>query len=98
MSDEPEVSVSRNPAESRFEIHVDGELAGLAAYQEAPGMLVMTHTEVRPEMEGRGLAGILVRHALDEVRAEGLKVLPTCPYVQAFLHKHPDYADLDYRS
>lgn len=48
-------------------------------------------------MEGLGIGGRLVREALDDVRAQGLQVLPICPFVQAWLARHPDYADLDYR-
>ena len=51
-----------------------------------------------PSLEGQGIGGLLVRGALDDVRGRGLAVLPICPFVQAWMSRHPDYADLDYRS
>ena len=92
------VAVTRNDAASRYEVHEDGVLAGFAEIQTTPTMVVFTHTEVLPAFECRGLASRLVRWALDDVRSQELRVLPICPYVQAFITKHPEYADLDYRS
>jgi predicted GNAT family acetyltransferase len=94
MSD---LSVKNNEAESRFEVF-DGETRiGFAAYQKATHLVVFTHTEIDPGHEGRGVGSTLVRAALDSVRAEGLAVLPICPFVHAWMARHPDYADLDYR-
>ncbi|TDB91359.1 GNAT family N-acetyltransferase [Actinomadura sp. 7K534] len=85
------------PERSRYEIVRDGAVLGFAAYQKAKDLIVFTHTEIDPEYEGQGLGGRLVRAALDDVRTQGLPVLPTCPFVQGWMAKHPDYADLDYR-
>ena len=82
----------------RYEIVRDGATLGHAAYQEADQLVVFTHTEVDPALEGQGIGGLLVRGALDDVRSRGLAVLPICPFVQAWMSRHPDYADLDYRS
>jgi predicted GNAT family acetyltransferase len=79
---------------SRFEIHVDGKLAGHAAYRTRRGTITLTHTEIDGEFEGQGLGGKLVRGALDSARARGLAVLPQCPFVRSWLHKHGDYVDL----
>lgn len=92
MSTEPEVK--DNPAANRFEIRVDGELAGFAEYKLKPGQISFTHTEIDDDFSGRGLAGKLVRAALDEVRARELAVLPFCPFVRGWIAKHPDYLDL----
>ncbi len=81
----------------RFEIVRDGEVLGHAAYQKTDQMVIFTHTEVAPSMEGQGLGGRLVRSALDQVRDSGLQVLPICPFVQAWMSRHPEYQDLDYR-
>jgi predicted GNAT family acetyltransferase len=54
----------------------------------------MVHTEVEPEWEGRGVGSELVRGALDDVRARGLKVRPLCPFVRAFIERHSEYLDL----
>ena len=85
------------PERQRFEIVRDGEVLGHAAYQKTDEMIVFTHTEIDPSYEGQGVGGQLVRQALDHVRDSGLKVLPICPFVQAWMSRHPEYTDLDYR-
>ncbi|MFD1947200.1 GNAT family N-acetyltransferase [Nocardioides aestuarii] len=92
------VEVSDNPDRQRFEVRLDGEIVGFAAYQKTDELVVFTHTEVDSNLEGRGIGGQLVRAALDHIREQGLAVLPICPFVQAWMARHPDYADLDYRS
>lgn len=99
MTDEPQVTVTDNPEESRFEVSVDGTLAGYAAYERdeeaAPGTVIFVHTEVFEQYEGQGLAGRLVRTALGMVREAGDKIVPMCPYVRAYVRKHaPEYDDL----
>ena len=88
--------VADNPAEQRFEAKVDGELAGFAAYRRSrkEGLIAFTHTEVVDEFSGQGIGGQLVRAALDAARAEGLRVLPFCPFVNSFVAEHSEYADL----
>lgn len=85
------------PERSRYEIVSDGRVLGYAAYQRANQLIVFTHTEVEPELEGQGIGGMLVRGALDDVRKRGLPVLPICPFVHGWMARHPQYADLDYR-
>jgi predicted GNAT family acetyltransferase len=80
---------------SRFEIRVDGELAGFAEYRRRPGLIAFTHTLIDPRFEGQGLATRLVQEALTEARADGLSVLPFCPFVRAYVADHAaDYLDL----
>lgn len=93
------VSVVENPAEQRYEIHIDepAALAGFTAYRDRPAdgvtERIFFHTEVGEEFGGRGLATTLVQAALDDVNArDGLVVVGVCPLVAAFLKKHPDYA------
>ena len=86
------------PEQQRYEIRRDGERLGFAAYEKTKALIVFTHTEVDPALEGQGIGGRLVQGALDDVRELGLPVLPICPFVQAWMARHPDYADLDYRS
>lgn len=86
------------PERRRFEITRDGEVLGHAAYQKTDQMIIFTHTEIDRAYEGQGLGGHLVRSALDQVRHTGLKVLPICPFVQAWMSRHPEYQDLDYRA
>jgi predicted GNAT family acetyltransferase len=87
-------TVSDNPEAERFEITVDGTLAGFAQYKLARDRIAFVHTEVDDAYEGQGLAKVLVTHALDEVRGRGVGVLPFCPYVRSFIAKNPEYLDL----
>ena len=98
MSDVSEqVVVTRNEDEHRWEARIGGELAGFAAYQLTDELVVFTHTEVEPAFEGKGVGGALARQALDEVAAEGtLKVMPLCPFITAWIKRHPDYVPLVY--
>ena len=83
------------PESSRFEIHVDGRLAGFAQYRmKDAGLIVFTHTEIDDAFEGRGLGSTLVRAALDTARSRGLAVRPDCPFVRAYIGRHSDYLDL----
>ena len=90
--------VNDAPERSRYEITRDGEVLGFAAYQKTDQLVVFTHTEVGPSLEGQGVGGTLVRAALDDIRRQGLRVLPVCPFVHSWMVRHPEYADLDYRS
>jgi uncharacterized protein len=88
-------SVRDDPAESRYEIHVDERLAGFVAYRLTARDIALTHTEVAPELEGRGLARQLVTEALDDARRRGLAVLPFCPYVRNVIARNAEaYLDL----
>jgi uncharacterized protein len=78
----------------RYEIRVDGALAGFAEYRGTGPLRAFTHTEIDERFEGQGLGGTLVAAALDDVRARSLHVLPVCPFVKAFLGRHPEYLDL----
>lgn len=84
-----------NPAENRFEAIVDGVVAGSTHYRAADGIAVFDHTEIGEDFGGRGLAGRLVRYAMDEVRDAGQwKVRPVCSFLAGWLDKHPEYSDL----
>jgi predicted GNAT family acetyltransferase len=86
-------TVRNNTDENRYELRVDGDLAA-TYYRIADGVITFIHTEVPDALAGRGIGGKLVKGALDQVRAAGLKVVPQCPFVRAYIEKHPDYADL----
>jgi predicted GNAT family acetyltransferase len=88
------MEVRDNPEESRFEL-VDGdEVVGEILYRRFPDRIVLVHTEVSPAREGQGLASRLVAGALDDIRATGLRVVPVCPFVRAYLRRHQEYEDL----
>jgi predicted GNAT family acetyltransferase len=85
--------VRDNKAEHEFELVVDGHRA-VAAYQMEGDTIVFTHTIVPRAIEGRGVASKLIRAALDSARDRGLKVVPQCPFVAAYIKRHPDTQDL----
>lgn len=85
--------VSNNPAHHRYELAVDGHIAATYYKIEGP-VITFIHTEVPPELGGKGIGSKLVKGALDQVRASGLKAIAECPFVKAWIDKHPDYADL----
>jgi uncharacterized protein len=90
----PAVAVKDVPDEGRYEIALDGELAGFTAYVLRPGLIAFVHTQIDEHFQGRGLADRLIAAALDDARRRELAVLPFCPFVQAFIERHADYLDL----
>jgi predicted GNAT family acetyltransferase len=89
-----EPRVADNPRASRYELWLGATRAGLIEYRSKPGVVLLVHTEVDPAFEGQGLGERLVTGALADLRARGLKVVPLCPFVRAYLRRHPDQADL----
>lgn len=86
--------VEHNPDETRYELLLDGNLIGVADYRPRDGKLVFPHTEITPALRGQGYGDILVKGALDDVRARGESVVPTCWFVREFIDNNPEYADL----
>ena len=82
--------VRDNPEELRYEILRDGELLGEILYRTRPGAVVLVHTEVAPSAEGQGVGGRLVAGALEDIRSRGLRVVPVCPFVAAYIRRHPE--------
>ena len=88
-----QITVRDNPDEQRYEARTGEGLAVL--YYGVDGQrITLIHTEVPPELEGRGIGGKLARYALDDARARGLQVIPVCPFVVAYLRRHPDQMDV----
>jgi predicted GNAT family acetyltransferase len=95
MTDDLAPEVRDNPERHRFELWAGDDLAGFLLYQAGPhDILQLVHTEIHPRFEGRGMASTLIRTVLDTERERGQQILPVCPFVKAFLQKHPDYVDL----
>jgi uncharacterized protein len=94
MAEETGVKVSDAPDAGRYEARRGEELVGFSAYERRGNVVVFTHTEVDDEHEGEGVGGELARAALDDVRRRGLRVIARCPFVAAWIQRHPDYADL----
>ncbi|HET9608711.1 MAG TPA: GNAT family N-acetyltransferase [Acidimicrobiales bacterium] len=86
------------PDRSRYEVTVDGELAGFAEYRDLDGARVFTHTEVFDAFEGHGVGSALAQGALDDVRRSGRRLVALCPFVAAYIEHHDEYADLVDRS
>jgi len=86
-------AVRNNAARNRYELEVDGHTA-IAVYTLAPRVITFVHTEVPPELGGRGVGSTLVRGALEDVRRQGLKVVVRCSFVRGFMAKHPEFNDL----
>jgi predicted GNAT family acetyltransferase len=87
------VTVRHNAAASRYEAEVAGQLA-VAEYIVEGSRMIFTHTLVPPELRGRGIAESLVRTALEDARSQGVRVVPQCSYVEAFIRRYPEFQPL----
>lgn len=83
--------VTNNPALSRYEARIDGELAGIAEYDARERSITFVHTETSPEFEGRGVGGALARFGLDDAIASGKTIVALCPFIKGYIAKHPEY-------
>jgi hypothetical protein len=88
-----DMHIINNPHEHRFETSVDGHLA-YVEYRLSDGVITLTHTEVAPALEGKGIAGKVAAYALDYARDHQLKVVPSCPYIASYIKRHPEYEPL----
>jgi predicted GNAT family acetyltransferase len=86
-------SVRDNPDRNRIEVEVEGRLA-VIDYWRSGDTIYYVHTGVPEELEGRGIASQMARFALELAREQGLKVVPRCPFVAAYIKRHPEYQDL----
>ena len=87
------IDIRHDPQAGRFETTLDGHLC-VCQYRLYGKLMMFTHTGVPDALRGRGIAGELVRVALEHARAHGLKVRPDCSYVEAYMQRHPDTLDL----
>ncbi|HEX6676671.1 MAG TPA: GNAT family N-acetyltransferase [Actinomycetes bacterium] len=94
MATATEPRVADNPQALRYELWLGTTRAGLIEYRAKPGVVFLVHTEVDPALAGQGLGERLVAGALADLRTRGLKLVPICPFVRAYLRRHPDQADL----
>ena len=88
------MEVHDNPQKERYEVVVDGALAGFAEYRQKPGLIAFVHTEVDDAFEHHGVGAILVSKALEDARQRGLDVLPFCPFVNSYIAQHREFVDL----
>ncbi len=87
------VDVVHNPEMNRFEVVLDG-LTAVLDYVLVGKTMIIKHTGVPAELEGKGVGSALARTALDHVRDNGLVVAPLCPFVRAYIRRHPEYLDV----
>jgi predicted GNAT family acetyltransferase len=91
------LSVHDDAEKRRYEARLDGKVVGVITYRSQPGLpglLTLVHTEIDPAYRGKGVGSRLVAGALEDIRRRGLSVVPTCPYVRAYIRRHPEQADL----
>jgi len=95
MSEQQRITVRDNPQRHRFEaVDESGVVAGFAAYRRSGDAVVLTHTEVDDAFEGHGVGSRLAQGALDVLREQGVRVVPSCPFISAYIEDHQEYADL----
>ena len=92
MADET-FEVVNNTDAGRFEVRLGDDVA-FAEYRLLKTGILFPHTEVPPAFEGQGVGGKLVRTAMEFVRQRGELVIPVCPFVSAYIQRHPEYHDL----
>ena len=85
-----QIAVVDNPADHRFEAHIDGRVA-LVSYMRNGNTVILTHTEVPKELQGRGLGNVLARGVLDQAKRSGWNVVVKCPFITKFIERHPEY-------
>ncbi len=94
MAGAGQIEVADAPERERYELSVEGEVAGFSAYRTRPGRIEFIHTEVDERFQGRGLGERLIRFALEDARERGLAVLPVCPFVRAFIERNREFEAL----
>ena len=87
-------TVEDNPGRHRYELLVDNELVGWAEYRPAGDSVIVAHTEIDERREGQGLGSVLARGTLDQIRASGKTVIPTCAFTAEYIRRHPEYVEL----
>ncbi len=90
MVEDLESGVRHDADRHRYELDADGGVA-VAEYHERAGSRIFTHTEVPRQSEGRGVGSKLINAALDDTKRAGLKIVPACSFVVAFVQRHPEY-------
>jgi predicted GNAT family acetyltransferase len=94
MPDELSLDFQNDADRHRFEAMSAGKVAGFVEYNVLSQSIMLTHTEVAQEFEGKGVGGFLARESLVAARAMGKRVIPACPFIASWLRKHRDFLDL----
>lgn len=88
-----DIAITDHPELGRYEAHIGSVLAGFLQHKSRPDGISLIHTEVLPEFEGKGVGTALARHAVEDVRSKGAKIIPVCPFVARFIRHNPEYLD-----
>ena len=91
---QPKLTLTNNAERNRYEARLGDKLAGYSSYDVQPDRVVFVHTVVRPEYEGKGIGSRLAKFAIDDVRDRGLRIKPLCPFIRAYLQRHPEYNEI----
>ncbi len=83
-------SIDQNTEANRFELTTEGKTA-IVEYELSGNRIALVHTEVPPQLEGRGIGSALAKHVLEYAQTHQLKVLPLCPFIKAYIDRHPEY-------
>ncbi len=94
MSKNQENTVRNNTDDRQFELMIDGKLSMIGYVMQGENTIVFTHTEVPEGLEGRGIASCLAKAALEFAKSKGLAVIPLCPFVKSYFHRHSGYQPL----
>jgi uncharacterized protein len=89
-----DTAIRNDTAKSRYELDVGDTVAGVVEYVDKGDSVELTHTEVDPSHEGEGLGSQLARAVLDSLRNDDRAVIPSCPFINGYMKRHPEYADL----
>ncbi len=88
------LEVVDNPDRSQYEVMLDGETVGFAAYNRTPDGVLLPQVEVRSDLNGRGIGSALAKGTLDDIRRHRQRAVPLCPFLVDYIARHPEYQDL----
>lgn len=91
MADQQSTRVVRDDDQHRYDVYYGDDQAGFAAYTEHGDQIVFVHTEIGKEFGGKGLGGVLAKHAVEDAIARGKAIVAQCPFIAGYLDKHPEY-------
>jgi len=95
MSGAPDLELADDTSARRYRLLKGGQELGFVEYDPVGELaILLKHTEIRREFEGKGYGSELVRRVLEDVRRQGKTVLPICPYALNFIRRHPEYIEV----
>ncbi len=89
-----ETQYKDNVEKQRYEAVIENKVVAFAEYRPVANNLMLTHTEVNPDLEGKGVGGELIKFALTDIRSKNLSAIPMCPFVKSYIKRHQEYLDV----